>query len=173
LTAADYPLHVQFTQLRDLPPDTPLPPSLHFRTIALTLTQQHLHDTGTPSMVSGGGAATPPRHPSFLPMAHRLHSGHPSSRTRTPPADGPFRHREEVQCVACGTWGHQMSRCSMLAKHALLTHFMSAHPSDADRAAAAWKTLHSTAALPASCPPLLPTRLTLLAPVDLVLSPAV
>jgi hypothetical protein len=150
LTASDYPLQVQFTQLRDLPLDLPLPPSLHFRTIALALTQQHLHDNNPGSTGLFPGATTAsPRRP-FQPSAHRL-TRQPDSGTsrasRPPPlADGPFRLREETQCLACGTWGHQMSRCSQLAKHTLLTKYLAAHTADAERAAASWKLLHSAGA---------------------------
>ena len=149
LTNADYPLHVQFTQLRDLPLDTPLPSSLHFRTIALALTTQN----DTHVSASAGSNSNPPIRRPYLPTAHRLNQTRPmptndrtgNPRARPVLADGPFRLREEVQCLACGTWGHQMSRCSQLAKHTLLTSFVNAHSADAERAAASWKTLHSTA----------------------------
>ena len=75
LTAADYPLHVQYTQLRDLPHDFPLPPSLHFRTIALALTQQHLQDPTSPAPVQSGS-------PAYSTPSRPLHHG--SSLTATP-----------------------------------------------------------------------------------------
>lgn len=147
LTASDYPLQVQYTQLRDLPLDFPLPPSLHFRTIALALTtQQPLHNTTPGAPVFPDSSTRRPLHP----LAHRLTrpiGTNPSRSNRTPMAEGPFRLREEIQCVACGTWGHQMSRCSHLAKHTLLTKYLAAHSAESDRAAASWKLLHSTAPL--------------------------
>ena len=146
LTNADYPLHVQFTQLRDLPLDAPLPSSLHFRTIALALTTQLPSTDAHVFTNAGPSSTTPARRPSYLPTAHRLSTDRSGpSRARPALADGPFRLREEVQCLACGTWGHQMSRCSQLAKHTLLTSFVKANPADAERAATSWKTLHATA----------------------------
>ena len=153
LTNADYPLHVQFNQLRDLPLDTPLPSSLHFRTIALALTTQ-LPSPDAHVFPHASSNSNPPARRPFMPTAHRLHQPRPStsntersgpSPARPALAGGPFRLREELQCLACGTWGHQMSRCSQLAKHTLLTSFVNTHSADAERAAASWKTLHSTA----------------------------
>ena len=64
-------------------------------------------------------------------------------------ASAPFRLREELQFSACGTWGHSMKRCSQLAKHTLLTQFSATHAPDANRAAVAWKQLHSVNPRPA------------------------
>ncbi len=153
LTACDYPLHVQYTQLMDLPPDVQLPHSLHFRTIALAMARRD---------ATAGSRLTPgPAHQTLLPLtatAHRLvpttpRASAPSRRsapTELSAASGPFRLREDTQCTACGTWGHQMSRCSQLAKHTLLTQFSASHSSDANRAAAAWKLLHSASNHPAA-----------------------
>ena len=152
LTAFDYPLHVQYTQLMDLPADAALPHSLHFRTIALIMARR---DATSGSHL---GPATRPAALPFLPTAHRLlpstarspRTGNgPASRhssagdSAAVPISAPFRLREELQCTACGTWGHSMQRCSQLAKHTLLTQFSATHASDARRAASAWQQLHS------------------------------
>jgi hypothetical protein len=48
----------------------------------------------------------------------------------TPPPSHSFRQCEDIQCVACGTWGYSASHCSSLAKAALLqTAYILANPS--------------------------------------------
>ena len=144
LVANDFTLHTQYQQLRDLPTTSLLPESLLYTNIALTLAS-----TTTPNGPSID--VQPP-----LPIAHR--NERPERNTPRPPrpsgstpsasddaAIQPFRHREEVQCIACGIWGHRASRCSNLAKFQLLQTFATQNPTQATAAGAAWKELHSPA----------------------------
>ena len=141
------PIQVQLKAVEDLAPDADVPKSLLVSNLALVLAQSFLPHN-----------PSPPR-----PMALRLHtpsSCSPSDRSRsisstpgclssgpTLPASTtphPFRQCEEVQCEACGTWGHSATCCSSLARTCLLQRYIAAHPTRADCAATSWQELHST-----------------------------
>ena len=137
-----FPIQVQLKAVEDLarPDCTVPPPSLIIPNLALVLAQ---HPPHTPSLTHTG---------TFTPLAHRITTPHPSTRqtnashqwpSSTPTPSHPFRQREDIQCVACGTWGHSASRCSSLAKAALLQTYILANPSHAENTATAWRTLHS------------------------------
>jgi hypothetical protein len=134
--ANDFSLHTQYQQLRDLPTTSLPPESLLYTNIALTL-----------ASTNPNGSSIDVQPP--LPIAHRNERPEhntprpprPSGGGRTPSAldDAiqPFRHREEVQCIACGVWGHHASRCSNLAKFQLLQTFATQNPTQAAAAGAA------------------------------------
>ena len=112
-----FPIQVQLKAVEDLAPDCTVPPSLLIPNLALVLAQ---HSPSTPSQPHAG---------TFTPLAHRITTPKTSTRrtnashqrpSSTPTPSHPFRQREDIQCVACGTWGHSASRCSSLAKAALL-----------------------------------------------------
>ena len=135
-----FPIQVQLKAVEDLAPDCPVPPSLLIPNLALVLAQ---HPPHTPSLTHTG---------TFTPLAHRITTPHPSTRqtnasqkrpSSIPTPSHSFRQREDIQCVACGTWGHSASRCSSLAKAALLQTYILVNPSHAENTATAWRTLHS------------------------------
>ena len=136
LDSHSFPVQVHLKALKDLAPDDQVPPSLLVTNLALVLSQSPSFHHDTP----------------LIPFAHRFQhhpsrppsSGPPTSSTSRPPHH-PFRQREELQCDACGTWGHSATRCSTLAKHYLVHQYISSHQDHADWAAAStWKELHST-----------------------------
>ena len=139
-----FPIQVQLKAVEDLAPDCTVPPSLLIPNLASVLAQ---HSPSTPSQPHAG---------TFTPLAHRITTPKTSTRrtnashqrpSSTPTPSHSFRQREDdIQCVACCTWGHSASRCSSLAKAALLQTYILANPSHvetAETAATAWRTLHS------------------------------
>ena len=135
-----FPIQVQLKAVEDLAPDCPVPPSLLIPNLALVMAQ---HPPCNLSLTHTG---------TFTPLAHRITTPHTSTwqtnashqrPSSTPNPSHPFHQREDIQCVACGTWGHSASRCSSLAKAALLQTYILANPSHAENAATAWRNLHS------------------------------
>ena len=137
-----FPIQVQLKAVEDLarPDCTVPPPSLLIPNLALVMAQ---HPPCNLSLTHTG---------TFTPLAHRITTPHTSTwqtnashqrPSSTPTPSHPFRQREDIQCVACGTWGHSASRCSSLAKAALLQTYILANPSHAENAATAWRNLHS------------------------------
>ena len=141
LSLHSFPIQVQLKAVEDLAPDCTVPPSLLIPNLALVLAQ---HSSSTPSQPHAG---------TFTPLAHRITTPKTSTRrtnashqrpSSTPTRSHSFRQREDdIQCVACCTWGHSASRCSSLAKAALLQTYILANPSHAENTATAWRTLHS------------------------------
>ena len=156
----DYPIHVQHRQLLDVDVTSPtLPSSLHFRNLALSVVPLYAHrTTGHSTTGTGHGSYT----------AHRLTSPTDTRTGRPPPGTGrrghgttasiasapiptttndptAFRQREELQCAACGTWGHKATHCSQFAKLNLLTKYSASHPRQFDAAGTAWLALHNAA----------------------------
>ena len=112
-----FPIQVHLKAVEDLAPDCPVPPSLLIPNLALVMAQ---HPPCNLSLTHTG---------TFTPLAHRITTPHTSTwqtnashqrPSSTPNPSHPFHQREDIQCVACGTWGHSASRCSSLAKAALL-----------------------------------------------------
>jgi hypothetical protein len=173
LTAADYPLHVQFTQLRDLPLTLPYHPvsisvplpSPSPSNISMTpahprwsLAAAPLHPLvilpSSPWLI-GYTLVIPPLVPALLLLMV------PSAIARKfnvlPVALGVTKC-PDVPCLPNTLYSHTSCRLILAMPTVPPQH---------------GKLSTQLRPSPASCPPLLPTRLTLLAPVDLVLSPAV
>jgi hypothetical protein len=153
----DYPIHVQHRQLLDVDVTSPtLPSSLHFRNLALSVVPLYAHRSTGPVHSTGPGTGSY--------TAHRLTSSTDTRTVRPPTSTGrrgnstttsltsatstsndptAFRQREELQCAACGTWGHKATHCSQFAKLNLLTKYSASHPRQFDAAGAAWLALHN------------------------------
>jgi hypothetical protein len=147
LDTHSFPVQVPLHALEDLAPDAPVPKSLLITNLALVLAQTPF-PSHTPAHVLPiarrlNGPSRQTLSPSSCPNSHP--SGGPTPlASPSPPNPHPFRQREELQCAACGTWGHSAMRCSNLARFSLLQQYCTAHPSHATRAGTTWKELHSS-----------------------------
>jgi hypothetical protein len=136
-------VRVELKALEDLPLATQPPDSLLYTNLAVNL-QSRLAITA-PSNTHG--------------VAHRLQQQRPSDRTpphastprgagragkpSAPPRDNPFRQSADVQCQACGLWGHAANTCSGLAKAACIAQYMADQPANTATAASGWRDVHS------------------------------
>ena len=141
LSLHSFPIQVQLKAVEDLAPDcTVPPPSLLIPNLALVLAQ---HPPSTPSQTHAG-TSTPLAHRITIPKTSTRQTNASQKRPSSIPTPShSFRQHEDIQRVACGTWGHSASRCSSLVKAALLQTYILANPSHAENTATAWRTLHS------------------------------
>ena len=150
LDAHSFPVQVQLKLLDDMTPEEIIPKSLLVTNLALVLAQNH--PTFSKSLVPSAHqlrhkSSNPKQTLSSSTYTHQQGAAHLKTslgNTSSTVSPHPFRQREELQCDACGTWGHSATRCSSLAKTSLLQLYIKDHPDHADRAATTWKNLHSS-----------------------------
>ena len=104
-----FPVQVPLHALEDLAPDAPVPKSLLITNLALVLAQTHFPSHPPACVLPVARCLNGPSRQSSSTSSHlNSHSRGGPTSLASPSSSNPhpFWQCEELQCAACGTWGH-------------------------------------------------------------------